>query len=75
MRQLDAKHHDVSVSLLPEEERYQLLKLAYEHFGREIMVVHLSYRANFDPFPKLGDKATTVDSQNKFEEVTARFDS
>ena len=42
------------ITMLSDEENYQICELAYEHFGAVNLFVRLSHRANFDRFRELG---------------------
>ena len=54
LRQLDAGQAEAIVTLLSDEENYQVCELAYEHFGTKDLIVRLNDRANFERFHALG---------------------
>ncbi|MCB9423007.1 MAG: cation:proton antiporter [Ardenticatenaceae bacterium] len=54
LEQIGAGQVDAIVTLLSDEENYQLCEMFYEHFGTETMVVRLNERRNFDRFYELG---------------------
>jgi len=64
LKQLGAEHAEAIVTLLSDEENYQICALAYEHFGTRQLVVRLHDRKNFDRFHELGalivDPATAI---------------
>ncbi|MCA9952081.1 MAG: cation:proton antiporter, partial [Anaerolineales bacterium] len=64
LRALNAENADAIVTLLSDDENYQICETAYEHLGTEILVVRLNNRANFDRFHRLGalivDPATVM---------------
>ena len=54
LQALDAAHADAIVSFLPNDPSYQVLELAYEHFGTENLVVRLRDRDDYERFHELG---------------------
>lgn len=54
LQQLETKKTEAIITLLSDEENYQICELAYEHFGTDNLVVRLNDRRNFDKFHKLG---------------------
>ena len=54
LRSLDAGKAEAIVTLLSDEENYQICELAYEHFGTDRLVIRLHDRANFERFHALG---------------------
>ena len=54
LHHLGADRADAIITLLSDEEDYQICELVYEHFGTETVVVRLNDRANFDRFRQLG---------------------
>jgi len=54
LRSLDAGQAEAIITLLSDEENYQICELAYEHFGTDRLVTRLHERANFDRFHALG---------------------
>ena len=61
---LEGEKAEAIVTLLSDEENYQICELVYEHCGTKDMVVRLNNRANFDRFHELGalivDPATAI---------------
>lgn len=53
LRELGAAHADAIVTMLSDEENFQLCEMIYEHFGTETMVARLSDRANVERFHEL----------------------
>ncbi len=64
LRQLGAEKAEAIITLLSDEENYQICELAYENFGTKDLVVRLNGRNNFDRFHRLGalivDPATAI---------------
>lgn len=54
LKQLEAGQAEAIVTLLSDEENYQICDLAYEHFGTQNLIVRLNDRANFNRFHELG---------------------
>jgi Trk K+ transport system NAD-binding subunit len=54
LHQLEVEKAEAIITLLSDEESYQVCELAYEHFGTENLVVRLNNRENFERFHKLG---------------------
>lgn len=54
LRQLEAHRAEAIVTLLSDEENFQICELAYEHFGTKDLIVRLNDRANFRKFHDLG---------------------
>jgi Trk K+ transport system NAD-binding subunit len=54
LHQLKVGKAEAVITLLSDEENYQVCELVYEHFGTENLVVRLNDRANFDRFHQLG---------------------
>lgn len=50
LTKLEAQHATAVVTLLTDDENYQICELAYENFGNKDLVVRLNDRANFDRF-------------------------
>ena len=71
LRHLEAEHADAIVTLLSDEENYQICELVYEHFGIETMVVRLNNRANFERFHELG--ALIVDPSTAMVSLLEHF--
>lgn len=64
LNQLNAAQAEAIITMLSDEENYQICELAYEHFGTDNLVVRLNERYNFKRFHKLGalivDPATAI---------------
>jgi len=64
LNQLEAGQAEAIVTLLSDEENYQICELAYEHFGTQNLIVRLNDRSNFNRFRELGalivDPATAL---------------
>jgi Trk K+ transport system NAD-binding subunit/Kef-type K+ transport system membrane component KefB len=54
LHDLDAEEADAIVSMLSDDQNYQILELAYEHFGTDTLVVRLNDRENASLFHELG---------------------
>jgi Trk K+ transport system NAD-binding subunit len=54
LEQIGAAQADAIVTMLSDEENYQICELFYEHFGTETMVVRLNDLHDFDRFYELG---------------------
>jgi Trk K+ transport system NAD-binding subunit len=54
LHQLEIGKAEAVITLLSDEESYQVCELVYEHFGTENLVVRLNDRANFERFHQLG---------------------
>ncbi|HRJ41140.1 MAG: cation:proton antiporter [Caldilineaceae bacterium] len=54
LRSLDAGRAEAIVTLLSDEENFQVCELAYEHFGTGRLITRLHDRANFERFHELG---------------------
>ncbi len=54
LRQLGAERAEAIITMLSDEENYQICELAYEHFGTKNLVVRLNSHANFGRFRALG---------------------
>jgi Trk K+ transport system NAD-binding subunit len=54
MEELDASKVETIVTMLSDEENYQICELAFENFGTKEMVVRLHDRKYFDRFHDLG---------------------
>jgi len=54
LKTLDAGKAEAIVTMLSDEENYQICEWAYENFGTKDLVVRLHERANFSRFHKLG---------------------
>ncbi len=54
MKSLDADKAEAIVTMLSDEENYQICELAYEHFGTKDLVVRLNHRFNFKRFHDIG---------------------
>ncbi len=53
LQSFNAGQADAIVTMLSDEENYRLCRLAYEHFGVELLVVLLNDRANIARFRQL----------------------
>ncbi len=62
MQQLGAEGADAIITMLSNEENYQICELAYEHYGTEQLVVRLTEHENYERFQTLG--AIIVDPTN-----------
>ncbi len=64
LRELGAENADAIVTMLTDEENYQISDIAYEHFGTKTLVVRLNNRGYSDRFRQLGalivDPATAM---------------
>ena len=54
LNQLDAGQAEAIVTMLSDDENYQICEMAYEHFGTDNLVVRLNERYNFNRFHALG---------------------
>ena len=54
MEELEASKAETIVTMLSDEENYQICELAFENFGTKDIVVRLHDRENFDRFHELG---------------------
>ncbi|HEC43583.1 MAG TPA: potassium transporter TrkA [Bacteroides sp.] len=54
MQELDASKAETIVTMLSDDENFQICELAFEHFGTKEIVVRLHDRNNFDRFHELG---------------------
>ncbi|RMF87428.1 MAG: potassium transporter TrkA [Nitrospinota bacterium] len=54
LHELGVERAEAIVTLLSDEESYQVCELAYEHFGIRTLVVRLHNRENFERFHRLG---------------------
>lgn len=54
LRAAGADHADALVTLLSDEENYQICEVAYETFGTETMVVRLNDLSYYDQFREIG---------------------
>jgi len=52
--QLGAEGADAIITMLSNEENYQICELAYEHYGIEQLVVRLTEHENYERFQALG---------------------
>ncbi len=71
LRQLNITNADSIVTLLSDEENYQLCEMVYEHFGIETMVVQLNERGNASRFHELG--ALIVEPQTAVVSLLEHF--
>ena len=71
LRQLNITNADSIVTLLSDEENYQLCEMVYEHFGIETMVVQLNERENASWFHELG--ALIVEPQTAVVSLLEHF--
>ena len=71
LRQLNITNADSIVTLLSDEENYQLCEMVYEHFGIETMVVQLNERENASRFHELG--ALIVEPQTAVVSLLEHF--
>ncbi len=62
LQQLGAERADAIITMLSNEENYQICELAYEHYGTEQLVVRLTEHENYERFQALG--AVIVDPIN-----------
>ena len=53
-QELSLHNADSIVTMLSDDENYQICELVYEHFGTETIVVHLNDRENAPRFHELG---------------------
>ena len=51
---LEADKTEVIVTMLTDEENYEICELAYQSYGTSVMVVRLNNRENFEKFHNLG---------------------
>ncbi len=54
LHHLEVDKAEAVITLLSDEENYQVCELVYENFGTENLVVRLNERTNFDRFYQLG---------------------
>jgi len=54
MEELDASRAETIVTMLSDEENYQICEHAFENFGTKDIIVRLHDRKNFDRFEELG---------------------
>lgn len=54
LERIGAANVDAIVTMLSDEENYQICEMFYEYFGTDIMVVRLNNRSNFNRFHELG---------------------
>jgi Trk K+ transport system NAD-binding subunit len=54
LERMGAAQVDAIVTMLSDEENYQICELFYEHYGTETMVVRLNDRNKFEQFHELG---------------------
>jgi len=54
LKQVDAERAEAIISMLADEESYQICELAYENFGTNNLVVRLNNRDNFERFHEMG---------------------
>ncbi len=54
LNEINADRTEVFVTLLTDEENFEICDLAYQHYGTNVMVVRLNDRANFQKFHNLG---------------------
>ena len=54
MEELDASKAETIITMLSDEENYQICEQAFENFGTKEIVVRLHDRKNFDRFHELG---------------------
>jgi Trk K+ transport system NAD-binding subunit/Kef-type K+ transport system membrane component KefB len=54
LKALDTAHADAIVSFLPNDLSYQVMELAYEHFGTETLVARLRDCDDYERFHELG---------------------
>ena len=71
LRSLRMEEVEAIVTMLSDDENYQVCELAYEHFGTKDMVVRLNDRANFDRFHELG--ALIVDPRTAIVSLLEHF--
>jgi len=71
LRALDAERAQAIVSMLSDEENYQICALAYENFGTGNLVVQLNHRANAERFQELG--ASCVEPATAMISLLAHF--
>ena len=64
LEDLEARHAEAIITMLSDEENFQICELAFEHYGTDTLIVRLNDRANFDRFHELGalivDPATAI---------------
>jgi len=51
---IHADRTEVFVTLLTDDENYEICELGYQYYGTNVMVVRLNHRENFEKFHKLG---------------------
>ena len=71
LKEVGAHRAGAIVTLLPDEENYQVCSLAYENFGTETLVVRLDDRRHLQLFHKLG--ALVVDPPNAIVSLLDHF--
>jgi Trk K+ transport system NAD-binding subunit len=71
LRKLDLSRADSVVTLLTDEENYQLCEMIYEHFGTKTVVVQLNNRENAVRFHELG--ALIVEPQTAVVSLLEHF--
>ena len=54
LNNIHAERTEVFVTLLTDEENYNICEMAYQYYGTSVMVVRLNNRENFEKFHKLG---------------------
>ncbi len=54
LNEINADRTEVFVTLLTDDENYEICELGYQYYGTNVLVVRLNHRENFEKFHKLG---------------------